>query len=343
MAHGIMQHDSMFSVREMPWHGLGSILEEAPSGIDDALEKSGLGWEVAQRPLYVAGPATYQPSLPPGSTGTYVPELESRLKLADGFKANVREDTGDVLGIVSDDYSVVQNRDAFRFLDTLIGSELHFETAGSLFNGKRAWVLARLPEFVEVGGDQVATYIYVANSHDGSLAVTAAVSPIRIVCANTLGMALRRADRDAARTFKFRHVGDLQEKFEEARTVLDLTVNYEAQFKALGDKLATEHFSAGQMGAVARKLVEADEPGLGDRALKNRQKAADSILGIFHGNGPGGDTSGNAPYTKWCAINAIGEFADWGRRYTKRTDQVQRSFEDADLKTRGLELVLAAD
>ena len=91
---------------------------------------------------------------------------------ARGFKANIREDTGDVLGIVSDEYEVVDNRDAFRFLDALIGSDLHFETAGSLWGGRRVWVLARLAEYVELGGDQSATYVYVANSHDGSMAVT---------------------------------------------------------------------------------------------------------------------------------------------------------------------------
>ena len=103
---------------------------------------------------------------------------------AKGFKANLREDTGEVLGIVSDDYEVVDNRDAFRFLDALICSDLHFETAGSLWGGRRVWCLARLHEFVELGGDQSATYIYAANSHDGSMAVTAAATPIRVICAN---------------------------------------------------------------------------------------------------------------------------------------------------------------
>ena len=73
---------------------------------------------------------------------------------AKGFKANLKEDTGEVLGIVSDEYEVVDNRDAFRFPDALIGSELHFETAGSLWGGRRVWVLARLPEYIELGGDQ---------------------------------------------------------------------------------------------------------------------------------------------------------------------------------------------
>ena len=162
-----------------------------------------------------------------------------------GFKANLREDTGEVLGIVSDEYEVVDNRDAFRFLDALIGSELHFETAGSLWGGRRVWCLARLPEYVELGGDLSAIYIYVANSHDGSMAVTAAVTPIRIVCANTLGAALRQAEHgvSAQRTFRFRHTGNLQAKFAEARQVLGMTINYQEQFKALADRLALEPIS----------------------------------------------------------------------------------------------------
>ena len=130
---------------------------------------------------------------------TSAPSTAAELVPAKGFKANLREDTGEVLGIVSDEYEVVDNRDAFRFLDALIGSDMHFETAGSLWGGRRVWCLARLPEYVELGGDLSATYIYVANSHDGSMAVTAAVTPIRIVCANTLGAALRHAEHGVAR------------------------------------------------------------------------------------------------------------------------------------------------
>ena len=111
---------------------------------------------------------------------------------AKGFKTNVREDTGDVLGIVSDEYEVVDNAEAFRFLGELISSDMRFETAGSLWDGRRVWVLARLPEYVELGGELAATYVYVANSHDNSMAVTAAVTPIRIVCANTLSAAVRQ-------------------------------------------------------------------------------------------------------------------------------------------------------
>lgn len=322
MPAGLTANDSMFSVRETPWHGLGAVLDEYPMGIDDALDKSGLGWAVEQEPILRPSPVGF-------GAGPIIP----------GYKANIRSDSGDVLGIVSNDYTVVQNRDAFKFLDSLIGSDLHFETAGSIWDGRRVWVLARLPEFVEVGGDATGTYIYVANSHDGSLAVTAAVTPIRIVCQNTLGLALR----GARQSYKFRHVGDLQEKFDEARRVLDLTLDYERQFKILGDRLANVTVSTDTFSReVLRPLLAMDELGLGDRAKKNRSDQHDRIMGIFLGNGPDGDTRGNSPYTAWSAVNAIGEYADWARRRTKRTNQVARSFEDHDLKQKGLDLVTSA-
>ncbi len=146
---------------------------------------------------------------------------------ATGFKTNLREDTGEVLGIVSDEYEVVENIDAFRFLDALIGSELHFETAGSLSGGRRVWVLARLPEYTELGGDLSSTYIYVANSHDGSMAVTAAVTRSGS-CAPT--RSVRRSGTlstvcTPSGPFRFRHTGNLQPKFAEARQVLGMTID----------------------------------------------------------------------------------------------------------------------
>jgi len=168
MSHGITNNDTMFSVRKGPWHGLGVVLDEYPASIDEALQKAGLHWRVTHGDVLVVKT--------PEWTDDFGTKQPPELIPAKGWKANVREDTGEVLGIVSDEYEVVPNEDAFRFLDALIASDMHFETAGSLWGGRRVWCLARLPEYVELGGDLSATYVYVANSHDGSMAVTAAVS-----------------------------------------------------------------------------------------------------------------------------------------------------------------------
>jgi phage/plasmid-like protein (TIGR03299 family) len=316
MSHGLTNNDSMFSVRKMPWHGLGVVLDQYPRSIDDALDKAGLGWKVTHGDVQVVNRPEWIDHF-----GTKHP---AELIPAKGFKANLREDSGEVLGIVSDEYEVVDNRDAFRFLDALIGSELHFETAGSLWGGRRVWCLARLPEYVELGGDPSATYIYVANSHDGSMAVTAAVTPIRIVCANTLGAALRQAEHGPAarRTFRFRHTGNLHIKFAEARQVLGMTIDYERQFKALADRLALEPIGEPALEhRVLRHLWVIDDD-TGPRARAHRERAIEHVLAIFRGRGPAGDTTGNCPGSKWVAFNAIAEHLDYRQSAVMRSRSV---------------------
>jgi phage/plasmid-like protein (TIGR03299 family) len=335
MGHGLTDNDRMFSVRKPPWHGLGAVLEDSPSSIDEALDKSGLGWGVNTAPVLVDRRPAWRDDL-----GR---ERPAELERAESYKATLRSDTGDLLGIVGSDYEPLDNRDAFRFLDELIGSQLHFETAGSLWGGRRVWVLARPPEWVEVGGDKAGTYVYVANAHDGSMAVTAVVTPVRIVCANTLGYALSRAEgADAQRTFRFRHTGGLHTRLHEARRVMQITIDYAEQFKRLGDRLALEPITERALRTrVLDRLFPASD-GIGDRAARNREEAKQAVIAIFRGQGGAGDTRGAAPGSKWCAANAIAEYADFGRRYTRRSNQVQRSFEDTQFKQRGLELLLEA-
>jgi phage/plasmid-like protein (TIGR03299 family) len=334
MSHGITEKDSMFSVRETPWHRLGTVLETAPVDVDDALEKSGLGWKVTQGDLTVSyeSPVSDSPLALPFNV---VP--------AKGWKANVREDTGDVLGIVTSDYSVVDNHEAFAWLEALLGEQLEWETAGSLHAGKRVWVLAKIPEGVEVGGDAIERYIYCANSHDGSMAVTAAATNVRVVCANTLNWALR--SNDAQRTYKFRHTGNMTAKLDEARQVMEVARNWDKAFAELGNELARTPLSLDQFDVkVITPLLGLDDETLEERpqALRNREEARESLVDIFRGHGPDGDTTGNSPGSKWTAANAVAEYADYGRRVTKKTNQIHRSFEDTSLKQRGLELVVAA-
>ena len=341
MGHGLTDADTMFSVRAMPWHGLGAVLDEPPGSVEDALERSGLGWRVRQADVLVVRREAWRDDF----GREHEPEL-APAETTDGacYRANLREDSGALLGIVSGDYRVVQNVEAFRFLDALIGSQLHFETAGSLHGGRRVWVLARLPEWVEVGGDPTAMYVYVANSHDGTLAVTAAATDVRIVCANTLGWALRKSDygEAAKRVFRLRHTGSLEAKFAEARQVIGMTLDYSRQFKALGDRLAQERLTPWRFERSVLEPLLAAGPDAGRRTRDNRARAKEQLLELYAGRGPAGDTTGNSPGSAWCAVNAVAEYADWNRRYTRATNQVQRSFEDTALKQRGLDLVMAA-
>jgi hypothetical protein len=121
-----------------------------------------------------------------------------------------------------------------------------------------------------------------------------------------------------------------------------MTLEHHKQFKKLADRIALHPIAErGLEYSVPRRLRVVDEDS-GERAYENRQQTIESVLGVFRGRGAGADTTGNSPGSKWVAFNAIAEHLDYGRRYTTRSNQVQRSFEDTTLKQRALELVTAA-
>jgi phage/plasmid-like protein (TIGR03299 family) len=328
MAHGITNKDTMFSVREMPWHGLGTVLDEYPGSIKEALELSGLDWNIVQRPVHY-----------PVITDVGGQEITTYPQ-ANNFWLNVREDTNDVLGVVTERYKTIQNNEAFEFMDNLIGTQMMYETAGSLYGGKKVWVLCKLPDYIQVAGDDVSQYVFISNAHDGKSSCLVSVSPIRIVCANTLGWAINKA-KQGQRTYTVRHTGNISAKLHEARNVMGITIDYYKQFKELGDQMALTQFSERSLADVLDALYPV-EGSMGDRAITNREVAKGTIMSIFRGEGVRGDTTGNAPGTKWCAANAIAEYADYGRKMTKRGNQVARSFDDNAIKQRGFDLVLAA-
>lgn len=182
--------ESMFSVREKPWHGLGTIVAEAPDS-NAALGLAGLDWSVIQKDITTAD----------GS------------KIIPGFKANVRETDDSVLGIVTDRYKVVQNSEAFAFTDALLGEGVRYETAGSLQGGRRIWLLARLPQMYIINGEEITPYLVFMNAHDGSGSIKVAMTPVRVVCSNTLNLALSTAKR----CWSCNHTGNIEGKMDEAR------------------------------------------------------------------------------------------------------------------------------
>ena len=190
--------ETMFYTREKPWHGLGTMVAEAPNS-KDALRLAGLNWKVLQEPVYT--------------------ENE---ELIQGYKANVRDTDRKVLRVLTDRYKVIQNEEAFAFTDTLLGEGVRYETAGSLQEGRRVWMLARLPREFIIGGERISPYMVFSNTHDGSGAVKTALTPIRVVCNNTLNLALRTAKR----SWSMIHTGDISGKIEEAKNTLLLADEY---------------------------------------------------------------------------------------------------------------------
>lgn len=213
--------ENMFYVRETPWHGLGTRVMEALDS-KEALVLGGLDWRVEQKPIY---------------TGAN--------HIIPGYKANIRDTDGQVLGVVTDRYKVVQNEEAFSFTDELLGHGVRYETAGSIQNGRKTWILARMPREYIITGEQISPYLVFSNSHDGSGAIKVALTPIRVVCQNTLNLALKNAQR----SWSMIHTGNIQEKLIEAEQTLFLAEKYMA---SLGNEVEKMQ----KMKLADRKVLE---------------------------------------------------------------------------------------
>lgn len=190
--------ESMFYVRETPWHGLGTKVMEAPDS-EGALIAAGLNWNVVQEPIF---------------TGENEPIR--------GYKANIRDSDRRVLGVVTDRYKVIQNHEAFAFTDELLGQGVRYETAGSLQDEKKVWLLAHMPHEYIISGERISPYLLFSNTHDGSGAIKVALTPIRVVCNNTLNLALSTAKR----SWSMVHTGDIRSKMQEARDTLFMAERY---------------------------------------------------------------------------------------------------------------------
>ena len=226
--------ESMFYVRQVPWHGLGTMVQEAPTS-EDALRMAELDWRVEQTPVFT-------------DAGIEIP----------GYKANRRNTDGSILGIVSDRYRIVQNTEAFEFTDAIVGETedgvVKYETAGSLCGGKRIWLLAKMPT-KKVLDDDVEPYMFFSNSHDGTGAIKVGMTPVRIVCANTLAIALNTAKRQ----WSTKHVGDMQSKLEEAKLCLRMADSYMANLDVEADRLANAKLYREQVEEILDEMSPVDD------------------------------------------------------------------------------------
>lgn len=290
MPHAV---ETMFYVREVPWHGLGRRVLDAPRS-EEALRLAGLDWLVEQRPVYVEG-------------------VQAR-----GYRANVRSSDGSVLGIVRERYRVLQNREAFAYADGLLGRGVRYETAGSLFEGRRVWVQARLPRPIRLLRDEVAQYLCITNSHDGEGAIRVIVTPVRVVCNNTLTFALKNAPRHWAT----RHTGDIRSKFEFAEQALGLNQRYIAGLEERAEVLTQIRVTATQWRELVGKLFplppNPKTPNY-DFLLKLAHERQGLLLDLFWGE----DLK---PYreTAWAAVNALIDFSD----HTIRADGGRKAEEN---------------
>jgi phage/plasmid-like protein (TIGR03299 family) len=211
---------SFFSVNEKAWHGLGQVIKQYPTSAE-AIFHAGLDYTVEKRPLFTYDSENNKAN---SDTDVIIPEI----KVPDFF-ATVRKDNNAVLGVVGKDYQIVQNRDAFSFFDSIVkGDGIFYETAGALGQGERIFITAKLPDYIRVGNnDIIEKYLFLTTSHDGSGSITAAFTPVRIVCANTLNAAMK----SKTNTIRIRHTANAKQRLEQAHTVMGISNKLSAELE----------------------------------------------------------------------------------------------------------------
>lgn len=249
MAHGILENDTMFSVKERPWHGLGTVIEKAPS-VKEGIKLAGLDWKVETRSIMT--------------------NEENPVEIST-HNAVVRNDNNAVLGVVGTNYKPLQNSEAFEWFEPLVEDGLvTLETAGSLFNGKKIFVLANTNSQADVvKGDIVESFILLSNAHDGTQAVRVGFTPIRVVCNNTLTSA---HNSDLSKLIRVVHTQSVVENLEMIRSLMD-TVNSEflatvEQYKELAkrdinqsdlEKYVKQVFSIKKLDDIIKGYEEKEE------------------------------------------------------------------------------------
>lgn len=228
--------ETMFSVEKTPWHGLGVVINHAPT-IKEGIEFAGLNWAVEVRSL----------------------TREDGVKLDEFGKAFVRSDNKKTLGIVGPKTHPLQNADAFNFFQGFVDAkEATLETAGSLDEGRKVWVMAKIsrPNSIIVPGDEVAKFVLLSNAHDGTTAVRVGFTPIRVVCANTL--ALAHTDK-ASKLIRVRHSKDVTKNVEALRETMNLA---DEEFEATAEQfrfLASRQINASDLRKYIKVVFKMDE------------------------------------------------------------------------------------
>lgn len=270
MSHEV---ETMFSAREVPWHGLGVVTDSVLTAAD-AIIAAGLDWTVDKEPVLRKGKKVHNKNF------------------------NVRSSDDKVLGIVSDDFNNLQNAEAFTFADNIRDSgDAAYETAGSLRGGKVVFMTMKLGKSVLIAGeDKHDFYLVLRMGHDGSMAITVEITPIRIVCMNTMKVAMR----EAVQKWSIRHTSTMQGKLAAARESLKLSFDYADQFAILGDTLVDVKVTDDQLVKLLQDVMP-ERPTTDERIAAVLDNFANSVnIQNFKG-------------TAWGALNAFTEFTDHGR------------------------------
>lgn len=303
MAHNLNFNEktgkhSFVAVGEKAWHGLGTYVQEAMTA-DEAITLGGLDYEVKKKRISVAG-------------GKVIP----------GFWATERQDTKEALGIVSDAYHVVQNREAFSFFDSIIDNgEAIYQTAGALGKGERIFVTAKLPSDILVNGEQVENYLLLTGGHDGKSAIQCGFTSIRVVCNNTLTAALRKLQNKVT----ILHFSNAKDKLATASKIMGMSSSYTQELQEAFNKMTTVKITDAKLREFIEQAMKPAAQTVKKEDLEEQYstlftKKVDEIM-AFAKEHPTQITDA-AKGTVWGAYNAISGYFGYLKEYKSQEDKM---------------------
>ncbi len=261
--------ENMFSVKQVPWHRLGTVLDQAPKDIREAMKLAGLDWTVERIPVPVCQGCTIAED-----DNVVMGHYFIRVENVDG-EVSRRQ-----LSIVGPNTHALQNVDAFDFFQPFLDDgTAELETAGSLDNGRRIWVMATIKDGhdVIVPGDETLRFLLLSNSHDGSMAVRVGFTPVRVVCANTLAVA---HSNKASKLIRIKHAKDVKANVDALRETIDLA---NKEFSATVDQyryLAHAPINQRDLQKYVRQVLEIDEEA--DTKLHGKtQNMLDAVIDSY--------------------------------------------------------------
>lgn len=317
MAHDIatVKGSAAFASRRLAaWHGLGKVVEHAPDSAS-MMRLAGLDWDVHSAPLFAThkGGAADGAEVKTDYRATYRLEGEKAVHL----------------GTVKGRYHVVQNRDAFAFLDSMaMDGILRYETAGALGKGERVFMSALIPSKDSVVADSaIERYMLLFNSHDGSSGLEVMPTTVRVVCANTL----RLARCGNAEKLTFRHTAKIEERMEQAKILMDAMNGEFDAWIAVARELTGKKVSDADISAILDKVYPAVKADASECVKSRRAEKVDRFWKVYR-NEP---TQQNIKGSAWGVLNAFtfaedhGEFMSKGGEERKAEARFERVMEGA--------------
>lgn len=311
MAHNLETRNgktSFVAVGEKAWHGLGTYVNEAMTA-EQAIGLGGLDFTVKKMPITVAG-------------GSKIP----------GYFATQRTDTKDVLGIVSQDYHIVQNHEAFSFFDAIVDrGEAIYQTAGVLGKGERIFVTAKLPSDILVHGEQVENYLLLTSGHDGKSAIQCGFTSIRVVCNNTLTAALRGLQNKVT----ILHFSNAKSKLETAAKVMGMASRYVQELDPIFNKMASVKIDDRQLRSFIEQVMRPGKEVINPETLQAEYsklftKKVDEVMQFATAHET--QTTEAARGTVWGAYNAVSGYYGHLKNYKTADERMSDIYFKAGAK-----------